>query len=72
MVDLWNFPDHDGLRMHNTPSFEVQIFESGHCIGSVGEPGTPPSKSAMGNALYDLTEKRATVFSLIKTFNLPL
>jgi isoquinoline 1-oxidoreductase beta subunit len=72
MVDQWNFPDYDALRMHNTPSFEVQILESGHGIGGVGEPGTPPSMPALGNALYDLTGTRATELPLIKTFNLLL
>jgi isoquinoline 1-oxidoreductase beta subunit len=71
-ADQWNFPDYDALRMHNTPTFEVAILESGHSIGGVGEPGTPPSMPALGNALFDLTGTRATALPLIKTFNLIL
>jgi isoquinoline 1-oxidoreductase beta subunit len=71
-ADQWNFPDYDALRMHNTPTFEVAILESGHDIGGVGEPGTPPSMPALGNALFDLTGTRATELPLIKTFDLLL
>ncbi len=71
-ADQWNFPDYDALRMHNTPDFEVAILETGHAIGGVGEPGTPPSMPALGNALFDLTGTRATSLPLIKTFNLIL
>lgn len=71
-ADQWNFPDYDALRMHNTPKFEVSILESGHSIGGVGEPGTPPSMPALGNALFDLTGTRATELPLMKTFDLIL
>lgn len=71
-VEQWNFPDFDALRMHNAPQFAVQILESGHGIGGVGEPGTPPSMPALGNALYDLTGTRATELPLIRSFNLTL
>lgn len=69
-VQQWNFPDYEPLRMHNTPRFEVAILESGHGIGGVGEPGTPPSMPALGNALFDLTGTRARSLPLNKTFNL--
>ena len=71
-VDQWNFPDYDALRMHTAPEFAVTILENGHGIGGVGEPGTPPSMPALGNALFDLTGTRATELPLIKTFNLKL
>lgn len=71
-AEQWNFPDYDALRMHTTPRFEVSILESGHGIGGVGEPGTPPSMPALGNALFDLTGTRSTELPLLKTFNLKL
>lgn len=71
-AEQWNFPDYDALRMHTTPAFEVSILESGHGIGGVGEPGTPPSMPALGNALFDLTGTRATELPLIKSFNFKL
>lgn len=71
-VEQVNFPDYDALRMHTAPTFAVTILENGHGIGGVGEPGTPPSMPALGNALFDLTGTRATELPLIKTFNLKL
>ena len=71
-ADQWNFPDYDALRMHTSPTFEVTIRESGHGIGGVGEPGTPPSMPALGNALFNLTGTRATELPLSKTFSLKL
>jgi len=69
-VDQGNFPDYDALRMHTAPEFHVAIRESGHGIGGVGEPGTPSSMPALGNALYDLTETRATNLPFSQFFNL--
>ncbi|OUD08733.1 isoquinoline 1-oxidoreductase [Marivivens niveibacter] len=58
-VDQWNFPDYDGLRMHNAPEIEVAILENADGISGVGEPGTPPAAPALANALFDLTGQRA-------------
>lgn len=70
-----NFPDHDSLRMHTTPQFEVKILQNngafGH-IGGVGEPGTPPAAPALANALYDLTGTRARVLPLNQLFSFAL
>lgn len=67
-----NFPDYDALRMHNTPRFEVAILENAPHLGGVGEPGTPPSMPALGNALFDLTGIRARDLPFIKTYDLVL
>ncbi|MBE0414059.1 molybdopterin cofactor-binding domain-containing protein [Yoonia sp.] len=67
-----NFYDYDALRMHNVPEFAVQILETSPHMGGVGEPGTPPSMPALGNALFDLTGTRARELPLIKTFDLIL
>ncbi|SFS14254.1 xanthine dehydrogenase family protein molybdopterin-binding subunit [Yoonia litorea] len=71
-VEQGNFYDYDALRMHNTPAFEVSILEDNPFMGGVGEPGTPPSMSALGNALFDLTGTRARELPLINTFDLIL
>ncbi|MDP3195175.1 xanthine dehydrogenase family protein molybdopterin-binding subunit [Tabrizicola sp.] len=67
-----NFPDHDALRMHTTPRFEVRVLQNngsfGH-IGGVGEPGTPPAAPALANALFDLTGTRARELPLNRTFD---
>ncbi|MDQ7070482.1 MAG: molybdopterin-dependent oxidoreductase [Rhodobacterales bacterium] len=69
-VEQSNFPDYDALRMHNAPAVEVQILASNAHIGGVGEPGTPPAMPALGNALFDLTGKRARSLPLMHDFDL--
>ena len=69
-VEQYNFPDYDALRMHSTPITEVRVLETNKHLGGVGEPGTPPSMPALGNALFDLTGERARSLPLNKQFNL--
>ncbi len=69
-VEQQNFPDYDGLRLHNTPETQVRILESQPHLTGVGEPGTPPSMPALGNALFDLTGKRARRLPLMHDFDL--
>lgn len=69
-VEQTNFPDYDALRMHNTPETEVAIFETNAHMGGAGEPGTPPSMPALGNALFDLTGRRARDLPFSKSFDL--
>ncbi len=69
-VEQYNFPDYDALRMHNTPITEVRVLETNKHLGGVGEPGTPPSMPALGNALFDLTGQRARTLPLNKQFDL--
>ncbi len=66
----YNFPDYDALRMHTAPQFEVAILENGAHLGGVGEPSTPPSMPALGNALFDLTGKRGRDLPFNKDFDL--
>ena len=69
-VEQFNFPDYDALRLHNAPEIETRILETNPYLGGVGEPGTPPSMPALGNALFDLTGKRARTLPLSKEFDL--
>jgi isoquinoline 1-oxidoreductase beta subunit len=69
-VEQQNFPDYDALRIHNAPITEVKVMESGGHIGGAGEPGTPPSMSALTNAIFDLTGKRARTLPLMHEFDL--
>lgn len=57
-VQQWNFPDHDALRLHNSPQIEVRILETQDHMGGVGEPAVPPSMPALANAVFDLTGER--------------
>ncbi|MEZ5674886.1 MAG: molybdopterin cofactor-binding domain-containing protein [Thalassovita sp.] len=65
-----NFPDYDALRLHNTPRIETRILQNKPHISGIGEPGTPPSKPALANALFDLTGKRARTLPLAGQFPL--
>ncbi|MEX0350375.1 MAG: molybdopterin cofactor-binding domain-containing protein [Paracoccaceae bacterium] len=69
-VEQWNFPDYDALRIHTTPVTEVRVLETNRHMGGAGEPGTPPSMPALGNALFDLTGRRARTLPLSHSFNL--
>lgn len=69
-VEQMNFPDYDALRLHNTPETEVRILATNRHMGGAGEPATPPSMPALGNALFDLTGTRARELPLSKSFDL--
>jgi isoquinoline 1-oxidoreductase beta subunit len=53
-----NFSDYDAMRMNQTPEIEVGILQNSPWMGGVGEPGTPPSLPALGNAIFAATGKR--------------
>jgi isoquinoline 1-oxidoreductase beta subunit len=69
-VEQSNFPDFDAVRMHNVPKIQTQILQNKAHISGVGEPGTPPAKPALANALFDLTGERARTLPLIDQFDL--
>jgi isoquinoline 1-oxidoreductase beta subunit len=56
--------------MHTAPQVEVRVLETNRHMGGAGEPGTPPSMPALGNALFDLTGKRARTLPLNTQFDL--
>ncbi|MEX0320416.1 MAG: molybdopterin cofactor-binding domain-containing protein [Ruegeria sp.] len=69
-VEQFNFPDYDAIRMHTSPQVEVRVLEANRHMGGAGEPGTPPSMPALGNALYDLTGKRVRTLPFADHFDL--
>ncbi|WP_424986006.1 molybdopterin cofactor-binding domain-containing protein [Microbulbifer sp. S227A] len=69
-VEQLNFPDYDAIRMHTAPATEVAILENKPHISGAGEPGTPPSMPALGNALFDLTGTRVRDLPFSKHFDL--
>lgn len=58
MVEQSNFHDYDALRINQCPLIEVELLENAPRLGGAGEPGTPPSMPALGNAIFALTGKR--------------
>ncbi|MEM8631381.1 MAG: molybdopterin cofactor-binding domain-containing protein [Pseudomonadota bacterium] len=46
-----NFPDYEPLRISDIGAIETHIIASAEAPTGVGEPGTPPSAPALGNAI---------------------
>jgi len=57
-VQEGNFWDYDSMRMAQCPKIEVAVLENAPKMGGAGEPGTPPSIPALGNAIFAATGKR--------------
>ncbi len=51
IVDQFNFPDYEPLRMNDIRAIETHIVASAEPPTGVGEPGTPPSAPALANAI---------------------
>ena len=64
IVDQYNFPDYEPLRMADIGKIEVHHVKSDLSPSGIGEPGVPPSGPALINAIANATGKRVT--------NLPL
>ena len=57
-VQEGNFCDYDSMRMAQCPKIVVAVLENAPKMGGAGEPGTPPSIPALGNAIFAATGKR--------------
>jgi isoquinoline 1-oxidoreductase beta subunit len=57
-VDQTNFHAYPLLRMHQAPSIDVRIHESGRPIKGIGEATTPTAAPALGNAIFAATGMR--------------
>ena len=51
VVDQYNFPDYEPLRISDIGAIEVHIVPSAEAPTGVGEPGTPPAAPALANAI---------------------
>lgn len=51
VVDQYNFPDYEPLRISDIAAIDVHIVESTEAPSGVGEPGTPPAAPALANAI---------------------
>lgn len=51
VVDQYNFPDYEPLRMGDIQEIEVHIVPSAEPPTGVGEPSTPPAAPALANAV---------------------
>ena len=67
-VEQRNFDAYPLLRIHQAPTIEVQIHESGKRIFGVGEAGTPTAAPALGNAIFAATGQRVRELPFSKSF----
>ncbi|WP_299618042.1 molybdopterin cofactor-binding domain-containing protein [uncultured Tateyamaria sp.] len=51
VVDQYNFPDYEPLRMRDIGAIETHIVASAEPPTGIGEPGTPPAAPALANAI---------------------
>jgi len=58
VVQQSNFDDYPVLRMHQTPSIETVIVNSGNTVGGVGELGVPCVGPALANAIFGAIGER--------------
>ena len=57
-VEQSNFHDYPMLRIDEMPSVDVHIVPSDETPGGIGEPGVPPIRPAVSNAVFALTGQR--------------
>ena len=53
-----NFHNYPVMRIAQAPRITIKIFENGHRLRGIGEPGTPPAAPALANAIYAATGNR--------------
>ncbi|MEM9575663.1 MAG: molybdopterin cofactor-binding domain-containing protein [Pseudomonadota bacterium] len=51
VVDQFNFPDYEPLRIGDIGAIETHIIPSAEPPTGIGEPGTPPAAPALANAI---------------------
>jgi isoquinoline 1-oxidoreductase beta subunit len=57
-VQQRNFHNYPVMRLAQAPRISIRIFENGHRLRGIGEPGTPPAAPALANAIYAATGTR--------------
>ena len=65
-VQQSNFHDYPILSLAQTPDIRVKIVQQGDQPQGIGEPGTPPIKPALANAIFALTGQRIREYPLNK------
>ena len=57
VVDQYNFPDYEPLRISDIKEIDVHIVPSVEAPTGVGEPGTPPAAPALANAIAAIEDR---------------
>ncbi|SDX18998.1 xanthine dehydrogenase family protein molybdopterin-binding subunit [Roseicitreum antarcticum] len=66
-VEQSNYHDYPILRMYHAPRIHTRILENQQHIRGIGEPGTPCTAPALGNAIHALTGQRLREMPFGKT-----
>lgn len=53
-----NYHTYQGMRLYQTPEFEIVALSNGTKIRGIGEPGVPPAAPSLGNAIFAATGQR--------------
>lgn len=64
VVDQFNFPDYEPLRITDIGEIEVHIVPSTEPPTGVGEPGTPPAAPALANAIAAASDLRVVALPM--------
>ncbi len=64
VVDQFNFPDYEPLRISDIGEIEVHIVPSAEAPTGVGEPGTPPAAPALANAIAAASSLRVAALPM--------
>ncbi|MEM9792454.1 MAG: molybdopterin cofactor-binding domain-containing protein [Pseudomonadota bacterium] len=64
VVDQFNFPDYEPLRITDIGQIEVHIVPSTEPPTGVGEPGTPPAAPALANAIAAASDLRVVALPM--------
>ena len=64
VVDQFNFPDYEPLRITDIGEIEVHIVPSAEAPTGVGEPGTPPAAPALANAIAAASDLRVAALPM--------
>jgi isoquinoline 1-oxidoreductase beta subunit len=67
VVQQSNFDDYPVLRMHQTPTIETVIVNSGEPVGGVGELGVPCVGPALANAIFGAIGERIRELPLTRS-----
>ena len=67
VVQQSNFDDYPVLRMHQTPTIETVIVNSGNPVGGVGELGVPCVGPALANAIFGAIGERIRELPLTRS-----
>jgi len=64
VVDQYNFPDYEPLRIGDIKAIDVHIVASTAPPSGVGEPATPPAAPALANAIAAASDMRIGVLPM--------